>query len=859
MTGYSVLDSILDDLRRDLRYAWHTLRRSPGFAATAILTLALGIGANTAIFSLIDAVMLAMLPVNHPEQLVLLKWSARPRPNGIITSGYQGTSFSYPIFKKIETQNQVFSDVIGLAQLGFDKPNISVFAGGTAEPASVVMVTGRFFSGLGVSPVLGRAIDDGDMNDGESNVAVISYSYWKSRFGGAASIVGQRIALNALPYTIVGVADRDFAGLNPGTSTDIWIPIVDNKALRPWSSTGTRAESIRTDPHWWWIEIVARPRPGVPEQTARAAVDALVKQSLQADLAVQEDVAGLFRVELRPGGRGLGLLKIRFSQQLFLLMGVVALVLLIACSNVAGLLLARTSARRKEIGIRLALGGSRLRLIRQLLTESVLLALLGGAGGLLVAYWGSKALVTLVSSGTGPVILDAHLDGAVLGFTTAVALVAGLLFGMAPAVRSTRLDLAPVLKDAATSEALGGRRHRLVLGKLLVVIQIAISITLLAGAGLFVRTLVNLKSQDFGFDHDRLLVFGVNPIQSGYNFQSGYNGGPVANLYRDLLDGIRKIPGVRSASYSQLALITGWENSGPIVIQGGSAPPNQEMFAKWNAIGPDFLETMGIRQLMGRGISQQDVDMSSRVAVVNEEFARRFLGGKSPLGARFTNRSEIDPGSEFEIVGVVRSAKYSNAREPTPPTYYLPYTVMPLSLGGVTFEVRTAVNPQELVPGIGQAVGQIDPRLPMVDVSTQDEVIEKELMEERLLARLSSFFGILAVLLSAIGLFGLMGYTVTRRTREIGIRIALGARRGSVLVMVLGETLTLVAAGVGIGIPCALAATRVIQHMLFGLPAYDPATLVIVSAGVLIAGAAAGYLPARRAMLMEPITALRYE
>ncbi len=604
---------------------------------------------------------------------------------------------------------------------------------------------------------------------------------------------------------------------------------------------------------------MGRLRPGVSEQAARAGLDVIFRQSITFGMKLTPGAQDIPRIELTPGSKGLEILRQQFSKPLRILMAMVGLVLLIASVNVANLLLARAAAREKEIGVRLALGAGRLRLIRQLLTESILVAMLGGAVGLLLAYWGVDLLVAMMSGGGQRYSLDVRPDARVLGFTVIVSLLTGILFGLAPALRGTTPDLTPALKETPgtrSNRALRGGRLRPTLGKALVVSQVAMSLLLLASAGLFVRTLANLENLDPGFNRRNILLFGINPTLNGYK------GERLANLYKELQDRIEALPGVRSASFSPVALISGSYSMNDISIEGHTTESVEKPSVYTLRVGPKFFETMGIPLIFGRTISPRDTETSPKVAVINEAMAHRYFAGQDPLGQKFRWAGD-KTGTQIEIVGVVRDAKYASLRRDVAPTVYVSYLQNLQAVGAVHFEVRIAQNPSDLIPVVHRLVQEIDKNLPLYEVKTQSQQIDQSLFRERLIARLSSFFGLLALLLACVGIYGLMSFGVTQRTSEIGIRMALGAQRSDVLRMVMRETVVLVALGVSIGIPAALAATRLtsslISSLLFGLKATDPVSLTIAAIVMASVALLAGYIPARRATKVDPMVALRYE
>jgi predicted permease len=596
--------------------------------------------------------------------------------------------------------------------------------------------------------------------------------------------------------------------------------------------------------------IMVRLQPGVTEEQALAAAKGPFLRS--AMLASKKGVGAAEAPQLVcvPGGRGLDMMRRWLSRPLWILMGVVGLVLLIACSNVAALLLARATARQREIGVRLALGASRGRLIRQLLTESILLSAIGGLLGLFFAHAGGRALLALMSGQGQALDLGRGPDLKVLGFCVGISILTGILFGLAPAFRATRVDVGPTLKDPARGLLTAG--SRLHFGKALVAVQVALSMVLLVGAGLFVRTLANLERQSLGFNRRNLLSFAIDPTKSGYE------GPRILGLCDNLRERLQSVPGAQAVSFSQLALLTGWMNNGPIAIEGYAAEAGKDMGVQWDAVGPGFLETVGIRLLLGRTIDQRDISNSPKVAVVNQAMARCFFGDANPIGRRFSLEERLDPARMFEIVGVVENAKFSDLRG-NPRMVYVPSTQLEGSLGRMYFEVRTAGDPRALIPAIRSAVREIDPTLGLEDLKTQAQRIEQALTGERSFAELCSFFGILALGLAAGGLYGLMSYFVTRRTNEIGIRMALGAQRKQVLVMVLQQSLGLVAAGVAVGLVAAFAMTRLIASELYGLKPTDPLTLGLTTLFMLTIATLAVYFPARRATKVDPMVALRYE
>jgi predicted permease len=855
----------LEHLGQDLRYGLRALRQSRGFTAVAVLSLALGIGANTAIFSLIDAVLLKTLPVDDPEHLVALQWASQGWPE--VIDNISGTmypddagrntslSFSYPLYEQLRSQNHVFSNVLAMAG------NSSEFnVGYRGEPgrAEGELVSGTFFDTLGVQPALGRTFTPDDDRAESSPVAVISYGYWERRFGRDPAIVGKTITLNSVPFTVAGVCPPEFYGVRPGRSVEVWVPLHQQPEVEPHWCCPAGVHSIFQENNEWWVVSVARLKAGVPEKQARSEADVILQQIIAPDVKAGTKPENLPHIELTAGSKGLDDLRRQFSDPLAILMAVVGLVLLIACANVANLLLARGRSRQKEMAVRLAIGAWRSRLIRQLLTESVLLAALGGALGLALAFWSTDLLVAFMSSGRDPIHLTVTPDPWVLGFTAAVSILTGILFGLSPALRSTRLDLTPALKEGGGKEpgATPGRHVRRVgIGSTLVVIQVSLSLLLLVGAGLFVRTLTNLENVNAGFDEHNLLLFGIDPTQDGYSGQR------LAQFYQVVAGQVAAQPGVRSVSMSGATLIGGGMSMLKTFIQGErskQADKDGAVSADFNDVGPNFFETLGIPLEFGRTIGERDTAAAPKVVVVNDEFARQFLVGGSPLGRRIGFEGKESNG-DYEVVGVVRGAKYDSLRRDVNPTVYAAALQQAGNLGAMHFEVRTYGDPNQMVPAIRRVAEGLDKNLALYDVRSQVQQIDQTLFQERLFARLTGFFGMLALLLGCIGVYGVMAFAVTRRTREIGIRMALGASRSGILGMVLRETLVLVAIGITLGVFGALEATRLISSLLFGLKPNDPLTIAGAALLLVAAAAFAGYVPARRASRVDPMVALRYE
>jgi len=808
----------LETLWRDLRYGLQTLRRNPGFTAVAALSLALGIGANTAIFSLIDAVLLRMLPVKNPEQLVILEKDGVP-------VNKESRNLSSNFYEQLRGQSELLGGVCN-----FYPSDFRVVVDGQSESFKGDIVSGSFFSVLGVKALLGRTITAEDDNvPGGQPVVVISYNFWRRRFASDPAIVGRNIVLNGQPNTIIGVTPPGFFGVSVGYATPLWKPGGNDDVG----------------------EVMARLKPEVSEQQVSAALTGLLQQSLVAEsgsVLTPEERQSVQRrrVVLIPASRGLSRLRSQFSEPLRILMAVVGLVLLIACANVANLLLARATARRKEIAVRLALGAGRLRLIRQLLTESMLLALAGGALGLFFAWWGSSFLLALVGSGRNPVFLNLTPDARALGFTAAASFLAGILFGMAPAWRATRIDLIPALKDN-TRISRGGAR--LGLGKTLVVTQVALSLLLLIGAGLFVRSLEKLKSLDAGINRENVLLVSTDPQMIGY--QRGAR--QIVDLYERMRERIKAIPGVRNVSFSDDVPLggRGTTASGEVQARG---QPSRYYREEICASGPEYFETVGMTILRGRGFTAQDNEKAPRVAVVNETFARHYFGGDGALGQR------VSFGPHYsEIVGVVKDSKYESLRERTLPMWYIPYLQAPMLWRGTTFQIRTAADQTQIIPAVRQAVREINANLPLFNIKTLAKQVDETLVQERLIGTVSGFFGLLSLLLAAIGLYGILAYSVNQRTREIGIRMALGAQRGKVLRMVLKQGMKLVLLGAGLGLAVSFAVTRVIANQLFDVTPTDPVTFIGAPILLLIVALAACFAPARRATKVDPLVALRCE
>jgi predicted permease len=846
----------MDGLVRDLRFGVRNLARHPGLTAVVILSLALGIGANTAIFCLIRIVMLETLPVRDPESLVLVHWCGETWPTGMSQSGRGGPSDSacpsssrsmaYPFYRELAADTRNFAGVLAFAPLGSERQNTTLAFDDGAERVDGEMVSGTYFSTLGINPALGRLITTSDERDA-AHVAVISHGYWMRRFAGDTRLLNAPVTVNGVAFNVIGVASPGFNGLEPGRAPDVWVPMLDDGTLVPWGyrPAGSQLEARR----YWWTHVMARLAPGVDPATARTVADAAF-QRFVLDALPEVDRTKMPRIGFEAGAGGLDTLRADYGQPLQLLMGMVVLVLLIACANVAVLLLTRAMSRRRELAVRLSLGAARARLIRQLLTESVLMASVGGLLGVITGAWTMRGLLLLIPGENRPLI-DSGMDPLTLGFVAVVSMLSVLIFGLAPALLATRGDLLPSMKQAAGAIAAEPRAHR-AWSAAFVIAQISLSVVLLATSALFVRTLINLQRQPLGVDDERILVFGLDASQNGYD------GARLQGLYTEMLRRLQAVPGAEHVSASRLRLFSGWVSNGGIAIPG--VEPQTSRNLNVNAVAADFAATTGMQLLAGRDITAEDVQAKRRVAVINEQAARHFFGNIDVLGRRFSRSDRYDENASFEIIGVVTNARYSQVRGTVfPRTAYIPFTSNEAPVRGLYFHVRTPGDPLALVAAARTIVRDVDPQVAMFEVGSMSSQVADSIWQDRLLARLTTSFSVLALILACIGLYGAISYGVTRRRSEIAVRMALGARRAHVLWLVLRRALALLLAGLSVGIPLALWAGTLVASQLFGLTSRDPLTLTTICLLLMAVVSFAGGIPARRASLLDPAHALKQE
>jgi len=836
-----------DELRSDLRYATRMLAKSPGFAAIAIASLALGIGANTTIFTITKQVLLDKLSVHKPEDLRLFAWISAKKgvahhtwgrwdktPDGKIIC----TSFSYPIYQQLRQQNQVLEDVFAFKNF----PRLTATIDNKAEAVTAQLVSGNFYQALGVKPALGRAIlDSDDGAPGSGPVAVISDAFWSRRFGRSPDVLGKTIHLNLTPITIVGVNPPDFTGASSvQSSPDVFLPF----SMAPIASPKWADKPLLTDPNFWWVLVMGRVKPGVSDESARAALDVALNAAVRSTMTIEKDEA-LPRLDLQDGSHGEDSSGRIFAKPVYVLMALAGFVLLLACANLANLLLARASSRQRELSVRLALGAGRGRILRQMFTESLLLSLAGGAAGLLLGYFGRNAIPHLLSSSWEPTEMNSHFDWVIFGFTAAVSIFTGLLFGLAPAWQATRTQVSSGLKDTAQSVTQGNRN---VAGKAIVVVQVALSMLLLVGAGLFARTLMNLNNTHLGFRADNLLLFEIEPPRTRYPAPKD-----IA-LYRQLEERLASVPGVNSITLSEVPLIANSVSNSDFTPDGLPQKSKDDSTAYTMAVGQNYFTTMGIPIRAGRGFAETDTETSRLVAVVNQQLVNQFFPNINPIGRTF--RSD---DNHIEIIGVSGDARYANLREDLPATFYLSYRQQPKGEQSMTYEISSRLNEASIIPSLRSAIVSVDKDLPLLDLRTQNEQIADTTKEERIFASLTSGFGILALVLACIGIYGIMAYTVARRTNEIGIRMALGAQAGRVLRMILSEASWMAIVGVVVGLGAAVAMGRLITSMLYGLKPYDPLTLACAALLLVFVALAASLIPARRAASIDPIKALRHE
>jgi predicted permease len=835
-----------DELRADCRYALRMMRHNPGFTAIAVISLGLGIGANTAIFTLAKEVLLKTMGVPHADRMRMITWSRGPQahfgpvwgsffpsPTGEMSS----TSFPYPLFLDMQRHNDMLQDLVAFKEVN----QMTATVDGQAEPIAGMLVSGNFYQALGVPVIAGRSIAPEDDALSAAPVVMISDAYWTRQFARSADALGRTIFLNRIPATIIGVNAPEFKGAKAGGTFEVFFPLSLQQQVIP-----NQKGSLLANNGYWWLMLMGRLKAGVTEQAANVDLQMRFRNALHATLPDLKD-ADAPRVYLTPGSRGMDLQTREFAKPIYLLLALAGLVLLIACANLANLLLARSSARQREMSLRLAMGASRSRVMRQVLTEAMLLAAFGGAAGLLLGYWGKNLIPSLFDDSWHPSGFDSQMDWRVFAFAFVATLITGLLFGVAPAWRCTRADVNSGLQETGRMTA---TRPKAFLGKALVVFQVSLSLLLLIGAGLFLRTLIKLRSTAIGFNPEHILLFDLHPSRAAYPASQR------APLYRQIELKMAALPGVESATLSSETLIAnghGRDCFSPtdnlaLLVDGGSP---------WDiSVGPGFFATMGIPIVNGRSFTSRDNQHAPKVAILNQRLAKEFFPNTNPIGRTIIS---CDAGSTpVEIVGVSADAKYDNLRNPVPPTLYLPY-LQDSDAGGMTFELKTSASNASIITEIREAVRSIDKDLPILEVRTQTQQIEATLTNERVFATLTTGFGVLALILASIGIYGIMAYTVSRRTNEIGIRMALGARSTAVLAMVLRETLLLALIGIAAGLAAAAALTRLAASLLYNLKPTDPLTFFAAALLLTIVALASGFTPARRAASVDPMQALRHE
>jgi macrolide transport system ATP-binding/permease protein len=851
--GWAVLEQFIQDVRYGLR----TMAANRLFTLLAVVSLAMGIGANTAIYSFMDALLLRALPVADPKSLVVLNWHSKTfftdekEPFVMHSmsgswyddgkSGVVSPIFPYPACELIESKGTMFSSVFAFRPA----ERLTLAINGQSDVARGEYVSGDYFRGLGVPPAAGRLIIPDDDRAGAPRVAVISLALSQQRFGGAVDAAGKSILINNVPFTVVGVTPPEFFGVDPAAAPDIYLPMHANLVLERGLAGNPAADYL--DPNYYWAQMMARLRPGASVAQAQGALAVPFHQWGESTATNVRERANLPELVITEGQSGLDTLRREYSKPFYMLVTLVGLILAIACANIANLLLARATVRRREIALRLSLGGGSLRIVRQLVTESILLSSLGGILGVLFAIWGIRFLTVLLSAGAA---LHAELNWHVLAVATALSIFTGVLFGLAPAIQSTRVDLIPALKQVRAGQA--RTRSGTNLSHVLVVSQIALSLLMLIAAGLLVRTLANLQSVALGFNKENLLLFELDARQAGHRDPE------IVSFYSELQKQFRAIPGVRTVSFSHTSLFRAGTGL-PINIGSTVAADNTRILF----VGPVFFGTMQIPMLMGRDFKERDRPGSPAVAVVNELFAKTYFGNANPIGRRITlgrKGTEIAP-LDMEIVGVSKDARYGGVKEQIPPVVYIPYHLQPpvYPVSRMTYELRTAGDPLVYVNTIRAIVHRADKRMPLTDIETQTAEIDQTINREITFAGLGAGFAVLALLIACVGLYGTMSYKVALRTGEIGIRMALGAQPGGVIWMVLREVLVLGALGLAIGLPLAFVTSKLVASFLFGIQPNDPLAVAIAVVILLASALAAGYGPARRASQIDPMNALRHE
>lgn len=837
-------------LLQDLHYCWRTLSRTPGFFAIAVLSLALGIGANTAIFDLLNSCLMKVLPVRNPQQLVIL---TDPSSSGLLIGESSGERalLSYPEFQDLQRGATCFESLFAVQS---DPDRLQVrLDGSEAEEVTSKLASGTYFSALGVQPEAGRFFDSTvDRELGTSPYAVLSDAFWERRFGRDPTAIGRTMTIHHTAFTIIGIAPAGFFGETVGQRPDIWIPLSMQLQVLP----GRDWLHPRPDPteKVMWLHVFGRLQPNVTLVQAQAQTNSLFKQSLEASYASLSAANRKSfmdqRLRVRPAATGASDLRERFAEPLYVVFAAVGAVLLICCANLTNLLLARATARQREITVRLALGASKVRVVRQLLTESLILSALGAAGGLLIAVGITPVLLRMASSESQPIQLQTELDWRVLLFTAAVAILTTVLFGLAPALRAARTDVNLSLREG---RGLTASLNRLRLGRIFVMAEVALSLVLLVGAGLFLMTLLNLQRVDLGYARDKLLLIRVVGVAAGYKDDR------LALLYRELLQKIENTPGVRGATFSENGLFSGTESADQISVEGYSPHGKNDRGARFDQIGPRYFSTLGIPLLLGREIDERDKRGGVLVCVINEAFAKLFFADRNPLNQHVIDQYG-DKKVPFEVVGVVKNSRDHALRGDVPPRFFVAaeqaaFDVPPAA----NFEIRTAANPNAMLRTLRRLIQETNPDLPILSARSLGELIDGRVAQDRLIANLTSIFGALALLLSAIGIYGVLAYGVSQRTSEIGVRMAIGAQSRTVIRMILRETLLLLIIGVAAGLAVSALATRLIQSKLFGLHPMDP---LVVSSAVMVMsaiGLLAAYGPAWRASRIDPATALRYE